>query len=84
MFRWLIVEHHLYRQLLYSLPDCMMFNNIPSEVVDVSEDHDNVVISRMYKSILVQHFKPEHYHCKGTYGYYMEVHLAAKNKFKIK
>ena len=75
IFRCLIVEHQLYRQLLFSLPDCMMVNNIPSEVVEISEDHDNVIISRMYKSLLVQHFKPEHYHCKGTYGYYMQVNI---------
>ena len=74
--RCLIVEHQLYRQLLYSLTDYMMVSNIPSEVVEISEDHDNVIISRMYKSLLVQHFRPDHYHCKGNYGYYMQVKFA--------
>ena len=82
MCRCLIVEHQLYRQLLYSLPDCMMVNNITSEVVEVSEDHDNIIISRMYKSLLVQHFRPDHYHCKGTYGYYMQVNIVNYSEIK--
>ena len=81
--RCLIVEHQLYSQLLYSLPDFMMFNNINSEMEEISEDHDNVIISWMYKSLLVQHFRPEHYHCKGTYGYYMQVKFNRKNDFKM-
>merc|ERR1719186_124421 len=82
-FRCLIVEHQLYRQLLHSLPDCKALSKkISRERVEElkemegensSEEEENVVQSRLYKSLLVQQYRPEHYHCKGNYQYYMQV-----------
>merc|ERR1712096_301738 len=40
---------------------------------NISEQEENVVQSRLFKSMLVRHYRPEHYHCKGNYQYYMQV-----------
>eukprot|EP00092_Neocalanus_flemingeri_P010926 GFUD01011769.1.p1 GENE.GFUD01011769.1~~GFUD01011769.1.p1 ORF type:complete len:166 (+),score=59.93 GFUD01011769.1:208-705(+) len=77
-FRSLIVEHQLYRKLH---TDCRVFNNIISRerVEEMKEreknmgQEDSVLQSRLYKSLLVQLYRPDHYHCKGAYQEYVQV-----------
>ena len=46
-YRWLIVEHQLYRQMIHTLPDFMMFSKINNKAMqEISEENDNVVVSR--------------------------------------
>eukprot|EP00092_Neocalanus_flemingeri_P045648 GFUD01051093.1.p1 GENE.GFUD01051093.1~~GFUD01051093.1.p1 ORF type:complete len:165 (+),score=45.58 GFUD01051093.1:98-592(+) len=76
--RSLIVEHQLYRKLH---TDYRVFNNIISRerVEEMKErekkigQEDSVLQSRLYKSLLVQLYRPDLYHCKGAYQDYVQV-----------
>ena len=42
-----MVEHQLYRQMIHTLPDFMMFSKINNKAMqEISEENDNVVVSR--------------------------------------
>merc|ERR1712183_1019987 len=73
-FRSLIIEHQLYKHFIFSLPDINLFSSFNKEVInEISEEDDKAVVSRLYKSLLVQYYMPDYYHCKGSYQYYIQV-----------